>query len=125
MHNIDRTNQESNYGEYNAEFETDEMGYEFEGDHEAETYGEYMGEYQEFEADGEYAMEGPFNETEEMELAAELLTISNEAELDQFLGGLFKKVSRGIGKAIKSPIGRALGGALKGVAKTALPTLGG
>jgi hypothetical protein len=119
MHNIDRTNLESNYGEYTGEFETDEFGYEFEGDQESETYGEYTGEYE-----GEYTMESPFSEAEEMELAAELLTISNEAELDQFLGKLFKKVGRAVGGVIKSPIGRALGGALKGVAKTALPMLG-
>jgi len=111
MHNIDRTNQESNYGEYYGEFETDEFGYEFEGDHEFETYGEY-------------SQEGPFSEAEEMELAAELLTVSNEAELDQFLGKLIRKAGRAVGGFIKSPIGRALGGALKGVAKQALPMLG-
>jgi len=107
MHNIDRTNLESNYGEY----QTGEFGYEFSSDNEYETYGEY-------------SQESPFNEAEEMELAAELLTISSEAELDHFLGGLFKKIGRGLGKVIKSPIGRALGGALKGIAKTALPALG-
>ena len=111
MHNIDRTNQEANYGEYYGEFETDEFGYEFEGDHEYETYGEY-------------SQEGPFSEAEEMELAAELLTVSNEAELDQFLGKLFRKASRAVGGLIKSPVGRALGGALKSVAKQALPMLG-
>jgi hypothetical protein len=127
MHNIDRTNLESNYGEYTGEFERDGYEFEFEGNHGFETYGEYQGEYSgEYtgEYTGEYAMESPFSEAEEMELAAELLTISNEAELDQFLGKLIKKVSSGIGKVIKSPIGRALGGALKGVAKTALPMLG-
>ncbi len=129
MHNIDRTNLESNYGEYDGEFETDEFGYELEGDHESETDGEYIGEeYEESETDGEYmgeyAMESPFSEAEEMELAAELLTISNEAELDQFIGKLFKKIGRKFGKAIESPVGRALGGALKGVAKTAMPMLG-
>jgi hypothetical protein len=118
MHNIDRTNMESNYGEYSSEFETDESGFEFEGDQEFETNGEYA-------SYGEYAMESPFSEAEEMELAAELLSVSNEAELDQFLGSLFKKVSQGIGKVIKSPIGQALGGALKGVAKKALPMVGG
>ena len=96
MHNIDRTNLES-------------------------TYGEYIGEYtQEQEAYG-YSQEGPFSEVEEMELASELLTIQNEAELEQFLGKLIKKA----GGFIKSPIGQQLTGALKGVVKTALPTLGG
>jgi uncharacterized protein (DUF697 family) len=108
MHNIDRTNLESNYGEY----QTGEFGYEFSGDNEYETYGEY-------------SQEGPFNEAEEMELAAELLSVSNEAELDQFLGDLIKKAGQAVGGIIKSPVGKALGGALKGVAKQALPAVGG
>src|SRR5262245_1320848 len=108
MHNIDRTNLESNYGEYAA----GEFGYEFEGDQAHELYGEYH-------------QEGPFSEAAEMELAAELLSVSSEAELDQFLGGLIKKAGQAAGGFIKSPVGKALGGALKGVAKQALPVLGG
>jgi uncharacterized protein (DUF697 family) len=45
--------------------------------------------------------------------------------LEQFLGNVFKKVSRGVGSFIKSPVGRALGGVLKNVAKKALPVVGG
>jgi hypothetical protein len=73
------------------------------------------------------AMEGEnlFDEAEEMELAAELLSISNEAELDQFLGNLISKAGQAVGKFVKSPTGRALGGILKGVAKKALPAVGG
>ncbi|MGR0481507.1 MAG: hypothetical protein ACTFAL_08940 [Candidatus Electronema sp. V4] len=41
-------------------------------------------------------------------------------ELDQFLGGLIKKV----GGFVRSPAGRAIGGALKGLAKKALPFAG-
>lgn len=121
MHNIDRTNLEANYGEYSGEFEQDEFGFEFEGDQESGMYGE-AGVYGEY--NNEYALESPFSEAEEMELAAELLTIQSEAELDQFLGKLFKGVSRLAGRAIKSPVFRQLGGALKGVAKQALPMLG-
>ena len=62
------------------------------------------------------AEEGPFSEAEESELAMELLSVSSEAELDQFLGKLIK----GVGK-----IARPLGGALKGLAKKALPFVGG
>ena len=69
--------------------------------------------------------DGPFSEAEEMELATQLLEISDEQELDQFIGGLLKKAGRAIGKAVKSPIFRKLGGALKGVAKAALPVVGG
>ena len=54
-----------------------------------------------------------------MELAAQLLEITSEEELDQFLGGLFKKVWRGVKK-----IGKPLGGLLKKVAKVALPIAG-
>src|SRR5262245_54471367 len=108
MHNIDRTNLESNYGAYSGEYDAGEYSYEFESDQEFETYDQ----------------EGPFSEAEEMELAAELLAVSNEAELDQFLSDLFKKASRAVGGLIKSPVGSALGGALKGVAKQALPMLG-
>ncbi len=66
--------------------------------------------------------ESPFSEAEEMELAAELLAVSNEAELEQFLGNLFKKAWSGI-KSFGSKIARSLGGVLKTVAKTALPYL--
>ena len=80
-----------------------------------------------FEQDGEteFAGESPFGEIEETELAEELLTIQSEEELDQFLGKLVKKAWRGVKKFAKSGVGRALGGALKGIAKKALPIVGG
>lgn len=106
MHDIDRTKLEMGW---EAEpFASGEFGYESNG----EWYGEY-------------GFEGPFDEAEEMELAAQLLEITDEAELDQFLGDVFKKVSGAVGKVIKSPIGRQLGGILKGVAKKVLPVAGG
>src|SRR5690348_17335870 len=61
----------------------------------------------------------------EAELAMELLEITTEEELDQFLGKLARSVVRGASKFVKSPIGRAIGGALKTVAKRALPMVGG
>ena len=67
----------------------------------------------------------PLSEAHAFELASELLEISSEEELEQFLGGLFNKVAKGVGGFIKSPIGRALGGVLKNVAKKALPVVGG
>jgi len=106
MHNIDRTNLESNYGEYL----TNEYGYETAGDQEDEM---------------EYYQESPFNEAEEMELAAELLGVANEGELDQFLGKVIKDAGRAVGGVIKAPVGKTLGGTLKGIAKHALPTIGG
>lgn len=66
-----------------------------------------------------------FNESEIMELTAELMEVTNEEELDLFLGKLIKKAGSAIKKVVKSPIGRAVGGVLKGVAKKALPIAGG
>ena len=69
----------------------------------------------------------PLNEVEELELAAELLSISSEEELDQFLGKLFKRVWKGVKKVgrfvgkVASPLGKVL----KGIAKKALPFVGG
>jgi uncharacterized protein (DUF697 family) len=82
---------------------------------------------QEAEAESEYyeEMDGVFSEAEEMEMAAELLGVSSEEELDQFLGDLIKKAGRVVGRFVKSPTGRALGGLLKKAAKTALPIVGG
>jgi len=65
-----------------------------------------------------------FNEAEVMELAGELLEVSNEAELDRFLGDLIKKAGSALGKVVRSPVGQAVGGLLKGAAKQALPLAG-
>lgn len=102
MHDIDRTTLETS-----PELE----------DYEYEQYDEYGETEWEAEADA-------FSEAEAMELAAELLEISSEAELEQFLGGLIKKAGRAVGKFVKSPVGRQLGGLLKGAAKKALPMVG-
>lgn len=69
----------------------------------------------------------PFSEMEEMELAMELLSVASEEELDQFLGGLLKKAWKGIKKvgSVVAKVARPLGGVLKGIAKTALPFVGG
>jgi hypothetical protein len=75
---------------------------------------------------GYTAMESPFNEAEEMELATQLLDVADEAELDQFLELLFEKAKRKKGKRRGlSRIARPLGGILKGVVKQALPMVGG
>lgn len=68
---------------------------------------------------------GVFSESEEMELAAELLELNNEAELEQFLGDFIKKAANAVGSVVRSPIGQAIGGVLKSVAKKALPIAGG
>jgi hypothetical protein len=68
--------------------------------------------------------ESVLSEADEMALAAELLEITNEAELDRFLGALIKKVGGAVGKFVKSDMGKAVGGVLKGVAKKVLPIAG-
>lgn len=78
-------------------------------------------EFQESEWSGEDEV---FGEQELMELAGELLEVSSEDELDQFLGRFIKRAARAVGGAIRSPLGRAIGGFLKGVAKRALPLAG-
>jgi len=131
MHDIDRTQREMEL----AVQELQPEQFEFPG--ESETWGETSGEFPlqelqpeqfEFQGEGEtygeMAGELPLNEAEEMELAGELLEVTNEAELDHFLGGLIKKVGGAIGKVVKSPLGRALGGFLKPLAKAALPLAG-
>ena len=64
-----------------------------------------------------------FDETDEIELAAQLLEVSDESELDRFLGKLVGKAGRALGQAVASPAGQALGGILKGAARQALPVV--
>ena len=117
MHDFDRTQHE--YGAPMQEY--GEMGFE-------STYGETpLGEIFQEAGEGSYesyesGMSGELNEEEVMELAAELLEITNEYEMQQFLGGLFSKVGKlagGIGKAVAPQ----LSGILKGVLSQALPLL--
>ncbi len=90
---------------------------------------EYSPQMESFEFDPEMENSGEagetvFNEDELMELAAEFLEVTNEQELDQFLGSLIKRAASAIGSAIKSPVGQAIGSVLKGVAKQTLPLAG-
>lgn len=78
--------------------------------HEAESY--------------EYSSPGVLSESQELELAAQLMEVNSEQELEQFLGDLFKKASGAIGGFIKSPVGQALGKALKPIASQLLPMAG-
>lgn len=80
--------------------------------------GEFMND--EFEGDGELV----FNEEEIEQLAAELLAVSGEEELDHFFGKLVKKAGGALGKFVKSPMGRQLVGMLRGLAKKGLPIAG-
>ena len=68
--------------------------------------------------------EGGMYETEELELAGELLELTSEQELDRFLGNLLSSAVSA-GKAfLGSDAGKAVGGLLKGAAKQVLPQVG-
>jgi hypothetical protein len=129
MHDVDRTQLEygSELSEYGEMPGLASEQYEYSGEMgnilgsifgEAQAEGAFEGGYQEFQ-------ELPLPEVMEDELASELLEVGSEQELDHFLGNLFNKVAGTIGKVIKSPVGQALGGILKTVAKKALPIAGG
>ncbi|NOT00467.1 MAG: hypothetical protein HOP29_07545 [Phycisphaerales bacterium] len=103
------------YGETAAEGETQPFG-------EAAAFGE-MASVGVGELINPYT--GEVNPEEEFNLAAELLSVGTEQELDQFLGRFLRRAGRGFRRFARSGLGRTLGGVLKKVAKTALPTLGG
>ena len=109
MHDLDRTlrSQESEGESY---------------DFEADLFGE---------AESDYEGENEISEEDEIDLAAELLAVSDENELDQFIGGLLKRAGRAIVPALKKYIkplakkvipfaGRALGGFIGGPAGAAI-----
>lgn len=105
--------QESPYHEasmYETEYHESPLG-EVYG--ETEMGHEYSGEY--FES---------FSHEDELSMAAELLEIQSEEELDQFLGKLVRRVARGAGRFLKSPAGNMLKNVLRQVAKRALPIAG-
>lgn len=74
------------------------------------------------------AFEGTWNEVlnedEVLALTSELLEVQNEDEMDQFLGKLFRRVGRIAKGIMRSPIGKLAGGALRNVARAALPLAG-
>lgn len=107
MHDIDR-----------AMFETEQEAYEtVPGELAGETH-EAFESYEAFEASHEA-------EALEMELASRLLEITNEAELEEFLGGLLRTATSAARSFISSPTGQALGGVLKNAARQVLPQVGG
>jgi uncharacterized protein (DUF697 family) len=131
MHDLDRIQMETEFE--NPSFETSEFENELEG---AELEQELEQAFAETEMENEQflgdlagslfggELESPLNESEELELASELLGIGSEMEFEQFLGNLFSSAAKGIGNFAKSSAGRALGGVLKNVAKKAIPVAG-
>jgi hypothetical protein len=79
---------------------------------------EFEGEFEFFgEQEGETNYE---DESQELELAAELLSISSDRELDEF----FSRLLKGVRGVMATPAGQTLKGLLRDTAKKALP-LGG
>ncbi len=86
------------------------------------------GEEQEY-GDGEFEFGFELDEMEsgddrEIELAAELLSVSDERELDQFLGKFLRRVGKTAKGIINTPAGQQLKGLLRNTAKKALPLAG-
>ncbi len=116
MHDLDRNllEVEPEY-DIEPEFEAAGDGFELEmldeDEDQEQTAGELYGE-------------AVFDEVEEMELASNLLEVTSEDELENFFGKLIARAARGVRGMAHSPVGRALGGVLKQVTKTALPLTG-
>ena len=96
----------------------------YESEYEAEFEFEFEDGDDEYEFESEFETPGPFDETEEMDLAAELLTVSGDEELEYFLGKLVRRAARGVSRFARSKAGKAVGGILRNVAKKALPVAG-
>ncbi|HMO39596.1 MAG TPA: hypothetical protein PKC76_12020 [Saprospiraceae bacterium] len=136
MHDLDRTLQELEYDQEQDGFEYDnEYDQEYGQAHDEEYQDEY--EYTEEYDDSEYEYESEyeygdeegnalFTEEEEMELAAELLSVGSEEELDQFIGRMFRRAGhrlRKFGRGLKK-VARGAGRVVKSIAKKALPIAG-
>ncbi len=90
--------------------------------------GEWEAEQDEQELFGELVTGetgGVLTAEQEMELAGQLLEVGSEAELEEFLGDIVRKVTKGARGFMRSGAGKALVGGLKNVAKAALPIVGG
>ena len=68
--------------------------------------------------------EAVFGEADEMELAAGLLEVANEAGLDRFLGDLIDRAGQAIGRAAPTAVRGTLGTMLSSAAKRTLPIVG-
>jgi hypothetical protein len=119
MHDIDSVRLESD-----AEMESWESSPAGFGEAEAGPLGYESFEFDEAESPSYGEAGSVFGEADEMDLASELLGVSTDAELDQFLGKLIRRAGQAVGRAIRSPAGQAIGGLLKGAARKALPGIG-
>lgn len=132
MHNIDRTLQEFESGAAtNGEFENfetsgeygQEMGQEF-----GQEYGQEMGQEFGHEFSGETNGESfEMNNEEEQflgSLVSQLFEVSNEQELNMFLGDLMSQATGAASRLLTSPAGQSVGRYLVNVGRNTLPQLG-
>ena len=107
---------------------TGEASYEQEGyeqqSYEQEGYGQQESTYGGQYGEAPQEAEGVFDETEEMELAADLLSLGSEAELDESLRKLIRSAARAVNGTVTRDVGTALGGAIKTVAQDLVPVMG-
>lgn len=124
MHDIDRAlfegqDEGGTWGEASdaqSGFTRETESYELETD-ESELYEDREGAE---EVWGESASYG----NQELALASELLSLTNEEELDQFLGGLLKGAVSAARSFAGSAAGKAVGNILKSSARKVLPQIG-
>ncbi len=79
-----------------------------------------MGQQEAYEGEGEGELAGQT----ELGLATELLEVTNEEELDRFLGDVLRGAVRAGQSFVRSDLGKSVGGLLKTAAKQALPHVG-
>jgi len=68
--------------------------------------------------------ESPFSESEEQELAADLLAINNDRELDRFLCALLRRAAGMSGGRLHLDVGGRLGGLVRIAIQKILPSVG-
>lgn len=132
MHNLDRTRLEGDFEAHRDEPFDDELE-AFETDAYPEEEGE--GEWELESRYGTAPQGSPFAESEEMEIAAELVEVAgdaDDAELELFLGRLVNRARRGlrragrkVRRAVRGRVGRALRKGVRNIARRALPIVGG
>jgi len=101
------------------------MSNEFDFSREEELLGsgeleEESGLFELGEQEGEYDHEAQIGDDRETELAAELLTLSGEEELEQFLGGFFKRAIAAGRNILNTAAGQQLKKLLRNTANKAL-----
>lgn len=115
MHDIDRAMFEA--GEFDMETEEESL--------ESEDFLGILSSLLERESyPGEVSSETELSETHAMQLANELLEVSGETELEDFLGDLATRAMNAVGGFARSDVGKAIGTGLRQVAKQALPVVG-